>query len=339
MELHVKENVHLAKFTTLQVGGVADYYVEIKTREELIQALQFAQQRAVPVFVLAGGSNVLFSDEGYRGMVIENSLAGEQITEVADSVLVTVAAGESWDAFVGRMCLLNYWGIENLSSIPGRVGATPIQNVGAYGVEVSDVITKVTAVHRETFKVKMFSRTECEFAYRDSYFKTPEGKKWVVVDVTFRLSKIISPLLQYADLQSLQSAKDFSPTRIREEVIKIRANKFPDWSEVGTAGSFFKNPIVSDMDYQRLQAEYPGLSAHLVGEKNWKLSLGWILDKVCGLKGYCEGSVCLYKNQALVLVNKGGTAKNIIDFSESIKKKVYAKTQIEIEPEVLFVKN
>jgi UDP-N-acetylmuramate dehydrogenase len=339
MELLVTEKVHLAECTTLQVGGAADYCAEVKTRDELIQALQFAQQKAVPVFVLAGGSNVLFPDEGYRGMVIINTLFGERITEVDDFVEVAVGAGELWDDFVARMCALNYWGIENLSSIPGRVGATPIQNVGAYGVEVSDVITKVTAVHMETLEIKVFDQAECEFGYRDSYFKTTEGKKWVVTEVVFRLSKIATPRLQYADLHSLQSSTDLSASDVRREVIEIRSNKFPDWSKVGTAGSFFKNPIVSAADYQQLKKMYPDLSAYSAGEEKWKLSLGWILDKVCGLKGYCEGQVCLYENQALVLVNNGGTAKNISDFAKSIKKKVFEKTGVHIETEVQFVKN
>lgn len=339
MALNVQRQIALAAHTTLKVGGVADYFVVVTTKEELQQALHFAQQKAVPVFVLGGGSNVLFPDAGYRGLVIQNSINSREIVKESESVVVTVGAGENWDRFVADMCAAGYWGVENLSAIPGTVGATPIQNVGAYGTEVSEVIVRVTAVHRDTGAEKQFTHTQCQFGYRDSYFKTPAGKVWIVTAVTFALSTTPKPNVRYADLQSLQSIKNISVVAVRDAIRDIRAQKFPDWSVVGTAGSFFKNPIVTEADYARLKKLYPELPAHQTSDGQWKLSLGWILDKVCGLKGYCVADVCLYEKQALVLINTGSSADAIYTFVELVKKTVFEKTQINIEPEVLLVKN
>lgn len=339
MSLHLTKNIPLAAYTTLHIGGVADYFAEVKTTQELQEALQFAQQQAVPVFVLGGGSNVLFSDAGYRGLVIKNSIRERQLTVAPETVQVTAGAGENWDEFVADMCAQGYWGVENLSAIPGTVGATPIQNVGAYGVEVSQVITQVTAIHTQTGQEKQFSPAECQFGYRDSYFKSAAGKQWVVTDVTFTLSTSPAPQLQYADLHPLQTQPSLSPLTIRQAVMQIRAQKFPDWNEVGTAGSFFKNPLVSAEHYTRLKAQYPAMPAHQTSDGNWKLSLGWILDVVCGLKGFCVDGVCLYHKQALVLIASNATATDIQKFVALVTKTVFAKTQITIEPEVLLVQS
>jgi len=337
MSIEIVKNTHLAAHTTLHVGGVADYFVEVSSTQELIQALRFAAQNAAPVFMLGGGSNVLFPDSGYRGLVIKNTISGYDITEHGSTVLVSVGAGTNWDEFVATMCQKNYWGVENLSSIPGTVGATPIQNVGAYGVEVSHVIESVTAINSETCAEKTFTPAECHFAYRDSFFKTAEGKKWVVTAVTFTLSKKPQPNLAYADLHPLHTQENLTATQVRDFVKTVRSKKFPDWSVVGTAGSFFKNPIVTAADYRRLQALYPDMPAYQATNGDWKLSLGWLLDKVCGLKGYCVGEVCLYENQALVLTNTGDSATAILEFVQYIISHVYEKTQVTIEPEVLLV--
>lgn len=339
MPIKIVQNVSLAALTTLQAGGAADYFSEVTTRAELEQALRFAQQNAAPVFVLGGGSNVLFPDEGYRGLVIKNSITGHEIESTKNGVSVRVGAGEEWDALVSTVCAKEYWGIENLSAIPGTVGATPIQNVGAYGVEVSDVISEVVAMHIDTFEIKYFTPADCQFSYRDSYFKSLAGKSWVVVSVTFNLRTTVAPNLQYADLHHLQSRPHLTASEVREAVIQVRANKFPDWNSVGTAGSFFKNPVLSVAEYTQFQKLYPEVPAHQTADGQWKLSLGWVLDKVCGLKGFCVGAVCLYEKQALVLINTGDSAENIHDFVTLISKKVFEKTKIKIEAEVLLIKN
>jgi len=344
MHLSIKQNVSLADHTTLHVGGVADYFVEVTTKAELKSALQYANAKALPSFVLGGGSNVLFPDEGFRGLVIKNAVRGLVVSKQDGEITVEVGAGENWDEFVSQMCEQGYWGLENLSAIPGTVGATPIQNVGAYGVEVSGLIAHVRAMHKTTLEEKVFTNAECQFAYRDSYFKSPAGKDWVVLTVTFALStKAIStkarPSLHYADLHSLQGQAVLTPNKVRDAVITIRSQKFPDWSEVGTAGSFFKNPIISNEQYQELQKYHPDIPAHQTSDGGQKLALGWILDKVCGLKGYCVNDVCLYQKQALVLVNKGKSAEAISLFAQQVADTVFEKTKIKIEMEVLQIKN
>jgi len=180
---------------------------------------------------------------------------------------------------------------------------------------------------------------ECGFGYRDSYFKSVAGKQWIVVAVTFRLSKNPQPNFRYADLQLLTAIKNISAVAVRNAVRDIRSEKFPDWNKVGTAGSFFKNPVVTEADYSRLKKLYPDMPAHQISSGDWKLSLGWILDKVCGLKGSCTSGVCLYQKQALVLTNTGSSSTAIHVFVASVIKKVFEKTQITIEPDVLLVEN
>ncbi|MEN9920675.1 MAG: hypothetical protein RL538_568 [Candidatus Parcubacteria bacterium] len=341
MELKVQQNVPLNQYTTLHVGGVADYVVEVVSVEELKAALVFARERTqAPPLVLGGGSNVLISDEGYRGLVIVMNIKDRVYEEDAGgtSCLLRLGAGETLDDVVRETCEKGLWGLENLSSIPGSVGATPVQNVGAYGVEVSSLITSVEAIHISTLEEKTFSNTQCEFAYRDSFFKTEEGKRWVITSVTYRLSKEVNPQLAYADLTSLREDLAVTPMIVRATIQTIRAGKFPNWHEVGTAGSFFKNPIIDAEHFGELQQEYPGIVGHnqLTGEV--KVSLGWVLDKICNLKGYCLHNVCLFEKQALVLVTKpGATAQEIKNFTEHIKEKVFEKTKIKIETEVRFI--
>ena len=231
------------------------------------------------------------------------------------------------------------WGLENLSHIPGTVGATPIQNVGAYGVEVSSLITSVSAMSISTGEQKIFSNTECQFGYRHSYFKTEAGRDWLIVSVTYELSQSEqSAVLSYADLQSFAATKtDFTATDIRNEIVRIRSAKFPNWEQVGTAGSFFKNPTVNESKLQELLSQYPELPHYPQPDGDTKVSLGWILDKVCGLRGYNKGKVGLSEHQALVLISHGDSASEVIDFVQYVVDQVQQKTKITIEPEVRFV--
>ncbi|MCB9814252.1 UDP-N-acetylmuramate dehydrogenase [Candidatus Nomurabacteria bacterium] len=339
MGLLIEKNVSLAEHTTLKVGGAADYLVEVRTVEELVEGLRFAQQTATLPLIIGSGSNILVSDAGYHGLVIKNLITGVIYdTSDQDKVLLTCGAGEQLDTVIADTVARGYWGLENLSAIPGTIGATPIQNVGAYGVEVSSLITSVEAVQADTLEVKKFTNAECQFGYRDSFFKTPLGKKWAVTKVTFNLSKKISPQLEYKDLISLKEIKNISSMQIRNEVINIRSKKFPDWHRVGTAGSFFKNPIIKNEVYEKLKVEWPDLPGYPASETETKVALGWVLDKVCNLKGFCRDGVCLYEQQALVLVNIGSqSAEAIIKFENFVIDEVNKKTGIAIEPEVLHV--
>ncbi len=335
MKINVQQNISLAEHTTLKVGGFADNFVEVKNVAELVEALRFAQQTAVPPLVFGGGSDLLVSDAGYNGLVIKNCITGREYLTQGDNVLLTCGAGEVLGEVVKDSTAQGFWGLENLSLIPGTIGATPVQNVGAYGVEVSALIVEVVAIHSETLVEKIFTNAECQFGYRDSFFKTTEGKKWVVAQVVFKLSKIAAPKLEYGSLQNLKNNPDLTPEDVSKEVAKIRSAKFPDLKQVGTAGSFFKNPIISNDEYEKLLIQYPELPAFATKDNQQKVLLGWILDNVCGLRGYCQNGVCLYEQQALVLINVSATSASEIDsFANHIAEVVEAKTGIKIEREV-----
>lgn len=338
--LEIQKNISLHQYTTFHIGGVADYFAVVRDSTQLCKALQFAKERTDrPPFILGGGSNVLASDEGYRGMVILIAIKGREYTELEDGALTMLCgAGEILDDVIAEVSHKNIWGLENLSSIPGTVGATPVQNVGAYGVEVSSLILSVTAMHIKTKKEKIFLHEECLFSYRNSFFKTEEGKLWVITHVTFALTRNHHPQLQYADLKKVHNADTCTPSEIRNIIAAIRAEKFPDWSKVGTAGSFFKNPLITKEHFESLVALYPGIVGYIQEDGLVKVSLGWILDKVCDLKGFTSGNVSLYEKQALVLVvNKNATAEEVKKISKEIEKKVFLKTEIKIEREVLFL--
>lgn len=250
-------------------------------------------------------------------------------------VLLTCGSGESLDAVVAESVEKGYWGLENLSAIPGTVGATPVQNVGAYGVEVSDLIVAVKALHRENGEEKIFTASECLFGYRDSFFKSSGGADWIVTEVTFSLSRTPKPLLEYGALIELKAVQAVTPHMVRTAVMKIRAGKFPDWRTVGTAGSFFKNPVITADAYNALLMQFPALPGFPTNDAMVKVPLGFILDKICDLRGYCENGVCLYKEQALVLVTVGKVdAKTIDAFAKKITAIVKEKTDISIEREV-----
>ncbi len=330
----------LSEHTTFKTGGEAERFSVVDTKKALGDALVEANSQALPITVIGGGSNILAKDDGVEGLVIKNCIGGlEVLKHTKDVICVKVGAGEVFDRLVYRTVNEGWWGLENLSAIPGSVGAVPIQNVGAYGVEVSSFITEVEAVHKKTQTERIFSREECHFGYRDSFFKTTEGKEWIVTAVTFCLSKTACPILEYKDLKAkFAEVTNPSQQKIRETIIEIRNQKFPDWHKVGTAGSFFKNPIIPKVLYDKLLQSYPELPAFPVSENSVKVPLGWILDKVCGLKGVREGNVGTYEGQALVVVSYGDTTtKDILHFTKFIERTVLEKTGIKIEREVTLI--
>lgn len=334
MSLPLQTDVSLKKYTTLQVGGVASRFVEVGTEKDLEGAVQYAKDNDLPITVFAGGTNVLVSDSGVQGLVLRMVMRGITTEIQSTDVLLTASAGEVLDDVVAYAVEHRYWGLENLSHIPGTVGATPVQNVGAYGVEVKDLIQTVRVYNTEEQKFEILTNEDCSFTYRDSVFKTPEGKKYIVVSVTYVLSTQENPRLEYKDLQN-QFQEAPSAQAVREAVIAIRSKKFPDWKVVGTAGSFFKNPIVPRAKFEELSVQYPGLPGFDVEDGFVKLPLGWILDKVLHLKGEGTEHVGTYQGQALVLINKGAaTATDIVSFAEDIMQKVYSETGIEIQWEV-----
>ncbi len=335
-----EKDVLIAPHTTFKIGGRARFFCMVNSTEELLEALQFARIEEVPFFVLGGGSNVLFSDGDFPGLVIHMNMKGVQVEERKEQSRVTVAAGEHWDSFVEQTVRLNLWGLENLSLIPGSVGASPVQNIGAYGVEVMNCVDSVHTIDAETGKEKIFSNKECRFAYRDSIFKKLGFKRYIITAVTFVLSTKPSPNLTYKDLHQYFLDRNITtPTQreIRDAVIEIRTSKFPNLATVGTAGSFWKNPIIDPSDYERLASAYPGLPSYPAGEKI-KVSLAWILDRVCNLKGYSQGKVRLFERQPLVVVSEqGALSSEVRHLSEAVSGIVEGKTGIRVEPEVEWV--
>ncbi len=359
--MNVRENVALKDYTTFKVGGNARYFVEVSSADELKEAVTFAKEKSVAFFVLGGGSNVLVADGGFPGVVIKNEIKGVEVKEMNMSIEMSVGAGENWDDVVRQSVERGFFGLENLSGIPGSVGAAPVQNIGAYGVEVKSVVSRVEALNSETLEMKVFNNAECQFRYRDSFFKKAEGRAFIITRVVFDLTKEGKVKTDYRDIAeyfkkksgatSDATAAAAAPTPIptlaelRAAVLAIRAAKLPNLQEFGTAGSFFKNPIIEKTHYESLLAKYPLLPSYpvlddsgVLSETLVKVPLAWILDNVCNFKGLRVGDVGVYKNQALVLVNFGGaTSDEVSALAAEMAAKVKAATDIVIEPEVQYV--
>ena len=338
--MKITENQSLKELTTFKTGGNARYFCVVTNEDELIEAIGFSKKNKIPFFILGGGSNILVSDKGFDGIVIKIEIKGIKYEENGNSVKAIVGAGENWDQFVADNVDKGYYGVENLSLIPGTVGASPVQNIGAYGSEVKDTIESVYVLDVKKDEYKNFSNSECDFSYRDSIFKKEKGR-YVVISVTFNLSKDGKLNLTYKDVQEYLSRRQNSnPSlrQVRNAIIDIRTNKLPNLQEYGTAGSFFKNVIVSQSKARELISKYPEIVLHQVNDKKVKISLAWILDNICGFKGKRKGNVGVYKNQALVLVNYGNaTSDEVIELAQEMVDTVYEKTGIEIFPEVEYV--
>ncbi len=337
---NIEEKVPLSGLSTFKVGGHASYLLRVTSCDEIKEAVLFAKEKSLPVMFLGGGSNILFGDSGFNGLILKIDIKGIRAEEQKggrEEVLVTVGAGEGWDAFVAWTLAHGYFGLENLSAIPGTVGAAPIQNIGAYGVEAKDSIESVEVFDTESLEFKVLSNKECKFGYRSSIFKTPEGKSLVVTGATFRLSKLAEPKIGYKDLALYFKDKGI-PTalEVRDAVTHIRGRKFPDLDTYGTAGSFWKNIICEASVAESLKAKYPDLPVYDAADGKKKLSTAFILDKVCGLREYRVGNVGLFAAQTLVVTNYGGaTAEEIKNFIAKVKLIVKEKTGIVLEEEVV----
>lgn len=340
--LEIREQVPLAEYTTFRLGGPARFFASVTSVRELREALAYAEEHTLPCMVLGGGSNVLVMESGWSGLVIQIAIRGREYDEDSEGdARVVVGAGESWDDFV-RETVDHHglWGLENLSLIPGTVGATPVQNVGAYGVEVKDRIEWVEALDTKTGELTILENSACRFGYRDSFFKQQEGKHHIVTRVAYRLSTRPRPVLDYKDLQArFGSHTDVSVKEVRETVCAIRAGKFPSLDEVGTAGSFFKNPIIPKEQFVAIREWAPQIPSYEVDEEHVKVPLAWILDTL-GYKGKRVGAFGCHSAQPLVLVHYGGgTPSELILFARDIMHDVKEKFDITIEPEVRIVSN
>lgn len=335
------ENVSLAPYTTFKIGGPARFFCTVNSGPELIEAVTFAQREKRRILVLGGGSNILISDAGFSGLVIKNEIKGKALIPLGGGEYrLSVGAGETWDEIVAMAVENGLYGIENLSSIPGTAGAAPVQNIGAYGCEIADSILSVRALDTKMMEYVDLTKEECLFGYRDSIFKHRKGR-YIVIQVDLKLSKRGRVNISYKDLREyFERAGNPKPTlaEVRAAVIDIRARKLPDWRLWGTAGSFFKNPIISRKRYDKIKAEYPDLPGFEEMDGRMKVPLGWILDHICQLKGRMTDNVGTYENQALVIVTKpGATSAQVVELAKEIMDIVEEKTTIKIEAEVEWV--
>ena len=283
----IQEDIPLAGFTTFKIGGNARYFCLAKNENDLKEGIAFAKEKKISVFVLGGGSNILISEKGFDGLVIKVELVGVAFEEEAGDVVATVASGENWDTFVAETVKRGLYGLENLSGIPGSVGGAPVQNIGAYGMEVKDAIQSVEVFDPKDLKIKTFSKKQCQFGYRDSIFKH-EAKNLIIMRVVFLLKKKGDLKLDYRDVKKyLDDNKIEMPTlaQVRDAILEIRSKKFPDLKKFGTAGSFFKNPIISKEEHRKLLEDFPKIQSFPVDEHSVKIPAGWLLDVLCGFKG------------------------------------------------------
>lgn len=303
--MQLKENFSLKNYNTFGIDVRARYFAAVASVSALKEVL--AENRR-PVYLLGGGSNILLTSD-VVGLVIKNNISGKEVVQEDEgSVTVAIGAGENWHQFVGWCLERDYAGIENLSLIPGTVGAAPLQNIGAYGVELKEVFEKLEAVELESGEVKTFTGKECQFGYRDSIFKRELKGKFCITKVFLRLSKIPRINLSYGALRKIFAEKGIQNPSIREvsdAVIHIRRSKLPDPSELGNAGSFFKNPEIEKAQFEPLQKRFPGIVYYpLPEEDRFKIPAGWLIEKA-GWKGKRIGDAGCHAKQALVLVNYG----------------------------------
>ncbi|MCF6241301.1 MAG: UDP-N-acetylmuramate dehydrogenase [Bacteroidales bacterium] len=333
--LQISNNFLLKKFNTFNIEVTAKYFAAPQSVDELKFLLNKKEFLKVPKLIIGSGSNMLFTKD-INALVIHPEIKGiELIDENYEHVIVKVAAGEVWDNFVAWSVRKGYSGVENLSLIPGRVGAAPVQNIGAYGVELKDVLYKTDALDIELLEHKTFTNQECEFAYRNSIFKNKFKGKYIITYVYFKLSKKHSFQLNYGNLKSeLQKIGQINLQTVRDAVINMRRSKLPEPDELPNAGSFFKNPVVNDEKFKQLITRFPDIVYYPADNNKYKIAAAWLID-YCGLKGYRIGNVGVHKNQALVLVNYGNASGNdILNLALYIRQKVFNTFGINLEFEV-----
>jgi UDP-N-acetylmuramate dehydrogenase len=344
----IDENVPLAPLTTLKVGGAARYFIESTTIAEVSQAVEFSRARSLPLFVLGGGSNLVISDKGWPGLVLKIGITGINHRHGHDQVVFEAGAGEDWDKFVGLVVAHNIAGLECLSGIPGTAGGAPIQNIGAYGQEVSSVIESVLALDLRDGQLHELCNEACGFSYRTSIFNTTERGRYIIVQVNFALKHGGDAYIAYADLKKYFAGWTERPAlaNVRDAVRKIRAGKgmliTAGDDDCRSAGSFFKNPILSEEQYEALTARaaaknlqipsYPALDAQK------KVSAAWLVEHSGFSRGYGNGSVGISRKHALAIVNRGNaTAADVVALKEDIQQRVDEIWGVLLEPEPVFV--
>ena len=330
----VLSNFSIKDYNTFNIDVKSNKFISINTEDQLINYLT-KNKGQEDILFLGGGSNVLFSKD-YNGTIVHLSLKGKEIIEESDdNIIVEVCSGENWHEFVMWSIENNYGGIENLSLIPGNVGAAPIQNIGAYGVELKDVFDSCRVLSRESNEIENFNKDRCEFNYRSSIFKSKEKNKYVILSIRLKLSKEPHSFnLTYDSLKEKFNSKEINLSNISEEIIKIRKSKLPDPKKIGNCGSFFKNPIIESKKLEKLLQKYPKLPYHKSENGFYKIPAAWLIEKI-GFKNKSLGDVGVYTHQPLVIVNNGNASgSDILKFANSIKSSVREVFNIKLEEEV-----
>ena len=331
-----QESISLKPYNTFRIHAKAKYFVNIVRETELSELFEKVDQNAQEILVLGLGSNILFTKD-FNGLVIKINIPGISYTEHDDEVSLTAGAGVVWNDLVNFCVRKGFAGVENLTLIPGTVGASPIQNIGAYGVELKDVFSSCQAFEIATKQIKTFSYADCKFGYRESVFKNELKGKYIITSVTFHLSKKAIIRTQYGAITAELEKRNIKQPGIADVsmvVADIRVSKLPDPSTIGNAGSFFKNPVIDKKQFEVLFAEFPEVVYYPAPAEKIKLAAGWLIEQ-CGFKGKVVGQTGTWKNQALVLVNHGyASGQEVYDFSEQIINAVHAKFNVTLNREV-----
>lgn len=341
--MNVKEKVSLANYSTMGLGGITSYLTVVETNIDLLKALSWAQERKLSVIIIGGGSNIHWRDEGFDGLVIVNKITRyETFNEDDFNYYVTIGAGTNWDTAVERTVQAGLTGIEALSLIPGTAGATPVQNVGAYGQEISQTLTTVEAFDSQQGDFVNIRGSECDFAYRSSRFKTTDRGRFFITAITLHLTKSNPEGPFYASAQKYldeHNISEVTPKTLREAVIAVRTSRLPDPAKIKNNGSFFANPIISSEDLVRIRAGYPMIPSWTLEDGTAKLSAAWLIEQA-GFKDFHDSAtgMATWPTQALVLVNEGAkTTADLIKFKKMITDAVLTKFGITLvqEPELL----
>ena len=344
----MQKNFNLQALNTLQVPCTAKLFTEVESTYQLLQLLETPEWKNEKHWILWWGSNTLFTTDFFDGIIVKLQIKGIKILKETDETIeVQVGAGEIRDNFV-KHCIENqWWGIENLISIPGNVGTSAVSNIWAYGQEACEAISEVIGVHLESNTLQKLSNEECDFGYRKSIFKTELKDRFIITHIVFKLKKISQHYdfnTQYADIQKAFSEQwivfeTLNPAKKLEMlttvIVKIRKDKLPDWKTVWTAGSYFKNPKVWLPQWEKLHKQFPDLKGFLQDDETMKLSAGQLIE-LCGFKGHKEGKVKISEQHALILINEWGNWAEVKAFAEKIQKSVFKKFWVQIEPEVIY---
>ena len=334
--LNIEKNIELKNFLTLKIPAKTKYFVRVKNKEELKDSFKFARDKNINVFVLGGGSNTFFKKD-FNGLVVKNEIKGWFLKkELKNKVEIEAMSGESWPKFVNNISSLNYYGLENLASIYGTVGAAPVQNIGAYGVELKDVFKSLIAIDIKTGREKIFKKDDCNFSYRNSVFKNKYKNKYFIYSITIELKKEAKIKTNYGSIRDFlpKEKKEVKPVDMIKVINEIRAKKLPNPSFLPNVGSFFKNPEINKSKFLNLQKKYSDIPYFEGNNSKIKIPAAWLIEKA-GFKGKIFSSVSMYEKQALILVNHGNAkSKDVLNLAKRIKNKIKNMFAIDLEEEV-----